>query len=194
MDIVATIQNSIEIAGKLRALAKKIEDADFKMLVADLSNELAEAKLEVANLKGELAEARTKLLNDLQGQLANLGAQNESLRAAMQAKQVDLDALNAQVVTLTERVAPTSASKLDEVQEKILLALTQHDELEENHLASVVRINKQLAAYHVEELRKRNFVYANYTAGSEWSGDGPQTHWSIQHAGREYLLRRGMLS
>lgn len=62
MDVVATIQNAIEIAGKLRALSKKVEDADFKMLLADLSNELADAKLEVANLKSELADSMTKLL------------------------------------------------------------------------------------------------------------------------------------
>ncbi len=51
MDVVATLQNAIEIAGKLRTLSKKVEDADFKMLLADLSNELADAKLAVANLK-----------------------------------------------------------------------------------------------------------------------------------------------
>ena len=61
MDIVASIQNAITIAGKLRELSKKIEDADFKMLRADISAELADAKLEVANLKTELAQAKTEL-------------------------------------------------------------------------------------------------------------------------------------
>jgi hypothetical protein len=55
-DVVAGIQNAIEIVGKLRALSKKIEEAEFKMLLADLSNELADAKLEIVNLKGKLAE------------------------------------------------------------------------------------------------------------------------------------------
>jgi len=57
-EILSTIQTSIEIVSKLRALSKKIEDAEFKMLLADLSNELADAKLEVANLKSALAEAK----------------------------------------------------------------------------------------------------------------------------------------
>lgn len=56
-DVVAAIQSAIDIVGKLRALSKKVEDADFKMLLADLSSELADAKLEVANLKVSLAEA-----------------------------------------------------------------------------------------------------------------------------------------
>lgn len=60
-DVVTAIQSAIEIAGKLRALSKKIEDAGFKMLLADLSGELAEAKLEVANLKMELAMAKEQL-------------------------------------------------------------------------------------------------------------------------------------
>lgn len=55
-DAVAAIQQAIDIVGKLRALSKKIEDADFKMFLADLSGELADAKLEVANLKVELAK------------------------------------------------------------------------------------------------------------------------------------------
>jgi hypothetical protein len=58
VDIVATLQNAIEIVGKLRDLSKKIEGAEFKMLVADLSGELADAKLEVANLKLELAKLK----------------------------------------------------------------------------------------------------------------------------------------
>ena len=60
-DIVTAIQSAIDIVGKLRALSKKIEDAEFKMLLADLSGELADAKLEVANLKMELAKAKEQL-------------------------------------------------------------------------------------------------------------------------------------
>ena len=57
MDVVASIQGAIEIVGKLRALSKTVENADFKMLLADLSGELADAKLSVAELKIQLAAA-----------------------------------------------------------------------------------------------------------------------------------------
>jgi hypothetical protein len=55
MDVFPALQHSIEIVSKLRALAKKVGDAEFKMLLADLSSELGDAKLEAANLKSELA-------------------------------------------------------------------------------------------------------------------------------------------
>lgn len=58
IEAVQALQTSIEIVGKLRELSKKVGDADFKMLLADLSSELGEAKLEAANLKSELAALR----------------------------------------------------------------------------------------------------------------------------------------
>ncbi|WP_018233694.1 hypothetical protein [Thioalkalivibrio thiocyanodenitrificans] len=57
VDVVASVQNALDILGKLRTLAKKIENAEFSMLLADLSSELADAKLEVSELKTKLASA-----------------------------------------------------------------------------------------------------------------------------------------
>lgn len=57
IDVVASVQTAIEIVGKLRSLSKRIEDAEFKMLLADLSGELADTKMEVAELKTQLAKA-----------------------------------------------------------------------------------------------------------------------------------------
>ena len=61
MDVVANISNAIEIAKKLRELSKKIEEADFRMLLADLTDQLGDAKLQAANLKIELADALGKI-------------------------------------------------------------------------------------------------------------------------------------
>jgi len=69
VDVIASLQHAMEIAGKLRALSKKVEDAEFTMLLADLTSELADAKLEVADFKTRLAacleenEALKKSLN-----------------------------------------------------------------------------------------------------------------------------------
>ena len=60
MDIIAGIQNALAIVGKLRELGKTVEDAEFKMMLADLSNELADEKLEAANLKMEIARLSTE--------------------------------------------------------------------------------------------------------------------------------------
>ena len=193
MDVIAALQNSIEIAGKLRALSKKVEDADFKMLVADLFSQLADAKLDAANLKTELADARTQALKELQGQLDKTKQENESLRSRLRAREDEVRALNDQARLLTERLNPTEASRLEDTKEKILIILSAHEELSEEVIASLLSIGKQVVAFHLEELRKTNFVYASHTAGSDWSGDPPRTNLSIQHAGREYLVRRGML-
>jgi hypothetical protein len=47
--------------GRLRALNKKVGEAEFKMLLADLTSELGDAKLEAANLKIEMATARERI-------------------------------------------------------------------------------------------------------------------------------------
>lgn len=77
-DVIAAIQSAIEIVGKLRALSKKVEDAEFKMLLADLSNELADAKLEVAKLKTHVAA----LQEENQGLTARMN-QRESAKPAV---------------------------------------------------------------------------------------------------------------
>ena len=43
---------------RLRDLNKKVGEAEFKMLLADLTSELGDAKLEAANLKIELADLK----------------------------------------------------------------------------------------------------------------------------------------
>lgn len=186
MDVIAALQNSIEIAGKLRALAKKAEDADFRMLVADLSNELADAKLEVAGLKEELAGARTSLFKDLQAELKNLKEENESIRAQLKARSRESADLNRQVEVLNERLNPTAASQLDALQERILLILAERDDYSQEALIAMAGVDRNMVIYNLEELRIRNFA----TAASDWLADPPPTEWSIAHAGREYLIRR----
>jgi hypothetical protein len=56
MDIIKTLEYSLDITKKLRDLSKKIENADFTMFLADLQIALADTKLETANLKQQLAE------------------------------------------------------------------------------------------------------------------------------------------
>ena len=45
MDLLTTISTSIALAGRLREIAKNIENAEFKNILADLSLELADLKL-----------------------------------------------------------------------------------------------------------------------------------------------------
>ena len=54
MDIFSSISNSIGLLKRLREISKNINESEFKNLLADLSNELADVKLEAAELKGKL--------------------------------------------------------------------------------------------------------------------------------------------
>jgi len=61
MDVMSLIQQALDASNKLRELSKKIEDAEFKMLLADLHSALADAKLESGDLKMKLALAQEQV-------------------------------------------------------------------------------------------------------------------------------------
>ncbi|OWJ91100.1 hypothetical protein B6S59_25345 [Pseudomonas sp. A46] len=62
MDVMALIQQALDASTKLRELSKKVGDAEFKMLLADLHSALADAKLESNELKMRLASAQDEVL------------------------------------------------------------------------------------------------------------------------------------
>lgn len=68
VDVIDALRYSAELVGKLRALNKKIGEAEFKMFLADLTSSLGDAKLDAANLKMELAELRQENA-ELRGEL-----------------------------------------------------------------------------------------------------------------------------
>lgn len=61
---IAAISEALSVAGRLREINKKIGDAEFSNLLAELQLELAEAKARIADLVVENS--------DLRGQVANL--------------------------------------------------------------------------------------------------------------------------
>ena len=61
IDLVSSIFTSIEIVKKLRELDRKGSEADFKILLADLTSELGDAKLNAANLNIDLAGAKDRI-------------------------------------------------------------------------------------------------------------------------------------
>lgn len=68
-DIVLSLQMALEIAKQLRTLNEKVKDAEIKMLLSDLQNELADAKVEAAWLKEQIAaltQRNTELASKLE--------------------------------------------------------------------------------------------------------------------------------
>ena len=60
-DLVTTLSTAITLGKRHRDISKKIENSEFKNLLADLNLELAEAKLNTADLLDEIAMLRGKV-------------------------------------------------------------------------------------------------------------------------------------
>lgn len=58
---MTAISEALSVAGRLRAINKKIGDAEFSALLADLQLELSEAKARIADLLIENSDLRTQL-------------------------------------------------------------------------------------------------------------------------------------
>ena len=67
-DLITGITTAIDIAKKLRDLNKKVGEAEFKTLLAELYSELGDAKLEATNLKSDLADRKREIV-DLKAQV-----------------------------------------------------------------------------------------------------------------------------
>jgi len=60
-DIFAAVTSAITTAKKLKELADKVRDSEFKSLLADLSLELAEVKTQLAGVMNENTQLKTKV-------------------------------------------------------------------------------------------------------------------------------------
>ena len=77
--------------------------------------------------------------------------------------------------------------RLEEVKEKILVALTKHDELDANQISRLLNIGSQLATFHLKELKNSDMVNDYHALGSPVS-------WGIVQGGRTYLVRHDLLA
>lgn len=76
---------------------------------------------------------------------------------------------------------------LDNIKEKILVMLSQHEALELEQISRMLGIGIQFSLFHLEDLKKSSMVM-DYP-----SSEGP-TYWRIIQDGRAYLVHHGMLS
>ena len=107
-------------------------------------------------------------------------AENEALRLDLEKATVEIQNLKK----LTEKV---HGSRLEEIREKILVLLSQHEELEAEQISRLLNIGVQLAKFHLEELLKSEMV-KDY-----WAIDSPVYYGLIQ-GGRAYLVSHGLLA
>ena len=124
--------------------------------------------------------ALEKKLSECEAAKIKLNAENEALRLNLEKASVEIQNLKK----LNEKV---HGSRLEEVREKILVLLSQHEELEPEEISSHLNIGVQLAKFHLEELLKSNMV-KDY-----WAIDSPVYYGLVQN-GRAYLVSHGLLA
>lgn len=120
-------------------------------------------------------------------------ARYKSELEAMENKVKELDAENKKLRQEIKRrddiiqQEKSHGDHLDEVQEKILILLSRHEELEEEQISRELHISIQLAKFHLEELDDADLAMPRFSAY------GMPT-WGIIQKGRAYLVHHGLLS
>ena len=55
MDVISSVNSAIKLVLRLREVAKNVNEAEIRSLIADLANELSDVKLALAKQKEHLA-------------------------------------------------------------------------------------------------------------------------------------------
>lgn len=117
-------------------------------------------------------------------------------KSELEAMEKENASLKSEVAKLREEIQrrddivekeKSHSDRLEEVKEKILAALTQHEELEAEQMSRLLNIGSQLATFHLEELKNSDMVNDYYAVGSP-------VYWGIIQGGRAYLVRHGLLA
>ncbi len=75
---------------------------------------------------------------------------------------------------------------VDNDKEKILILLSQHEELEPDEISRLLGIGVQFSLFHLEDLKKSNMTM-------DYLSSERPTDWNIIQYGRAYLVHHGML-
>ena len=150
--------------------------------ITDLLQELPLSAVQRERLS--LAEQKYALLETKQ---ANLETENKTLRLNLEKAEVEVQNLKK----LTEK---SHGERLEEVREKILLAVAQNEDSTDQYIAQITGVTALINTYHLEELKTLNMVTVSYIMGSEWAGTSSSTNWSVSQSGLAYLVRHALIA
>jgi DNA repair exonuclease SbcCD ATPase subunit len=139
-----------------------------------------------AILKERLALASDQY-SALEKKLSDASAREEHLRSENARLRTDLEKAQKKIQSLEEQVVQRHGQRLDEVKEKILVLLASHDDYDGN-IAQTLGIGNQVAAFHLEELEKMEFIYRSL------SMTGEIFPWCLVQEGRRYLVTHGLIA
>lgn len=139
-------------------------------------------------LAKEQYAALEKKLSDSDLQVKALESENQRLELENYKFKDKIKGLEEKIANLEGK-----ASSLEAIREKVLVLVSQHEDITDAQVARAVGIGEQLASFHLNELEKMHFVVSGFIMGSDWTGERSRHEWSITQDGRSYLVRRGLL-
>lgn len=141
------------------------------------SAKILKERIDLANDKYSALEDKNSILEQ---KLTMLESENKTLRLNLEKSEVEIQNLKK----VTEK---SHSSRLEEIKEKILKLLSEHDEANSQQISHALSTNEQVVTFHLTELEGLNLVDPSYIMNSP-------VIWSIAHEGRKYLIAHGLLA
>ena len=129
-------------------------------------------------------------LKDIEAELTKLKEVNARLVSESSEKDV-------KIATLVKQLESSAAVSLEGAAVRILQVLAVHnpdEEVKEITIAQGAGVGVQVAVYHLQSLARRRLVEAHHYAGLSSMDIPAETHWTLQHGGREFLIKSGLLT
>jgi chromosome segregation ATPase len=133
----------------------------------------------------QISALEQKVIN-LDSKVSALEQEKIELQARLENSEQDRRALEEQI-----KQKIVHASPIEEIQEKILLALASRN-LSTKEIASSVGTSEALAEFHLGELTESKYI-ENQIGFVVIIDSEPLRPWHITHAGRKYLVTHGLL-
>lgn len=92
----------------------------------------------------------------------------------------------ARCIESDDRHADSPYEYLDNIKEKILVLLAQHERLEPEQISAILKLGVKFSLFHLEELKKSSLV-------RDCTSSGEPATWELSQAGRAYLVHHGLL-
>ncbi len=95
----------------------------------------------------------------------------------------------------TKKKAPKISDRIPQEQENILKFIYEHDNFPENIIVSQMNLKPQTVKFHLEELRKNDFIRVALPSSNSFGPLKPRpSGWSVEHEGHKYLFENNLLT
>lgn len=97
----------------------------------------------------------------------------------------------AEIENISKRIPHVvHGERLEELSEKILILLAQHEQLHDAQVSKLAGISKTLATLHLHDLKEVKFVRSSFGIDEN---DYGVDYWALEQQGRKYLSGYGLL-